>query len=107
MSQISKDRNGQPLPTMVGAFGTNYNLSVSGTSVATSAFAAGTILVRVAVGNADTGVFMAQGTAPTASTSTGILLPSGSVTYASVAPGQKLAFVSSGTTIPVTVTEIL
>lgn len=107
MSFLKKDDAGWQLPQIIGAFGTVHAVTAGAASSATGAFATGTTLVRVAVSNNSTHVHFAKGTAPTA-TSSSSLIPSGTVEYMYVAPGEKLAFLrGAGADINVTVTELI
>lgn len=80
-----------------------------GTSQQTGAFGANINIVRVAVSGSHGGhVYFAVGTNPTAVDDVSPALPTGSVEYFAVVPGEKMAFLNThGTDVYVSVTEIL
>lgn len=71
--------------------GTFQTISFTGTSGQSSAFQAGTTLIRVV---SDVACFIAFGSNPTASSST-LFLPAGIVEYFGVLPGTKVAAIQS------------
>ena len=103
MSQLFRDDNGQ-LCTF-GKLGTSQVIAVTSTSAQSSAFAAGTTMIRIA--NTSTAhVHYMVGSNPTANTTSSSTLPINQVEYIEVTGGHKIAFVC-GTTSTVSVTEII
>ena len=107
MSFQKKDDAGFQFPQIVGVFGTVHAVTAGSASTTTGAFGTGTTLVRVSVSNNSTHVHFAKGATPTATTSNA-LIPSGTIEYMYVAPGEKLAFLRGASAdINVTVTELV
>jgi hypothetical protein len=103
MSKLARDDNGQ-LCTF-GRLGTSQVIAVTSTSQQSSAFGAGTTIVRLA--NTSTAHIHYEVAAnPTASTSTSECLPINTVEYIEVTPGHKIAVVC-GTTSTFSVTQIV
>jgi hypothetical protein len=103
MSKLSRDDNGQLCN--FGRLGASQVISVTTTSQQSSAFGAGTTIVRLA--NTSTAhLHYEVGANPTASNSTSECLPINAVEYIEVTPGHKIAVVC-GTTTTFSVTEII
>lgn len=108
MSVNQRDAYGWHYPDIVGRFGATHVIYTSATSQQTPAFATGTTLVRVAVSGNSGYVYFAIGTDPTAIDDVSPIIPSGTVEFFAVQPGEKMAFVQhTGTPIAVTVSEVL
>lgn len=78
------------MPTLAPPI-TVANVTVSGTSMQSSAAPSGTLIARLA---ADTPCFVVIGDNPIATTSNGVFIPTFGVTFVSVAGGQKIAVVA-------------
>lgn len=109
MSFLKRDDAGWIYPQITARLGTTHSMYAGNTSQQTGAFAVGTTLVRVAISGSHGGhVYFAVGTNPTAVDDTSPAIPTGSVEYFAVNPGEKLAFLNPhGTTVYVSVTEML
>lgn len=109
MSFLKRDDAGWIYPQITARLGTTHAAYIGGTSSQTGAFAVGTTLVRVAVSNSHGGhVYFAVGTNPTAVDDVSPALPTGSVEYFAVNPGEKMAFLNThGSDVYVSVTEML
>ena len=103
MSKLSRDDNGQLCN--FGRLGASQVIAVTVISQQSSAFGAGTTIVRLA--NTSTAhLHYEVGANPTASTTTSECLPINTVEYIEVTPGHKIAVVC-GTTTTFSVTEIV
>jgi hypothetical protein len=103
MSKLSRDDNGQLCN--FGRLGASQVIAVTVISQQSSAFGAGTTIVRLA--NTSTAhLHYEVGANPTASNTTSECLPINTVEYIEVTPGHKIAVVC-GTTTTFSVTEIV
>lgn len=93
---------GQSLPA-VKITGTNQAIAVGAASVQSAAFGTGVSLIRVAT---TVDCYIAQGSNPTASSSTP-LLTAGSIEHFVVAAGEKLAAIRVSTSGVMSITEVL
>ena len=108
MSVVLRDSNGHEFAQIVGAEGPISVMTAGSASTQSAAFGLSTTLIRVAVSNNSTHVHYAIGTNPTANTTACAIIPSGTILFLPVAPGQKIAFLrGAAADINVTVTEIL
>lgn len=83
---------------------TNANITMSGSSQATSAFGSQTYKVRIATGAQPAYFTIGDGT-PTAD-NTSPLMPANTIDYFTVTPGQKAAVLQAGTAGTFSVTEM-
>jgi hypothetical protein len=106
MSTIVKDSNGQFLPTIFTP-GVSQVMSVTNSSVQTSAFGASTTIVMVTCSQGHGHI--AFGANPTANTTTTAMIPNNSVLFFSVTPGNKAAVIKDATVTSCTicVTELI
>jgi hypothetical protein len=103
MSKLSRDDNGQLCN--FGRLGASQVIAVTVISQQSSAFGAGTTIVRLA--NTSTAhLHYEVGANPIASNATSECLPINTVEYIEVTPGHKIAVVC-GTTTTFSVTEIV
>lgn len=108
MSVVLRDSNGHEYAQIVGAEGPVSVMTAGATSSQSAAFGASVTLVRVAVAGSGQHVHFLIAANPTATTTTCASIPSGTILFLPVAPGQKIAFIRGGATdVGVTVTEIL
>jgi len=103
MSKVQFDENGQPTTTY--ALGTTQVMTVTASSVQSSAVAAGCTIIRLANGNAAHCHF-AIGSNPTASLTTSPMLPVNTVEYIKVNGGDKVAVIRGGTATDVSITQV-
>jgi len=104
MSKIQFDENGHP--TNVYALGTTQVMTVTASSVQSTAFAADCTIVRLST----TGVghlHFATGSNPTASLTTSPHLPPNSVEYIKVNGGDKIAVIRGATAVDVSITQVV
>jgi len=104
MSKIQFDENGNP--TTVFALGTTQVMTVTTSSVQSTAVDAGCTIVRLST----TGVghlHFATGSNPTASLTTSPHLPPNSVEYIKVNGGDKIAVIRAGTAVDVSITQVV
>ena len=103
MSKLSRDDNGQV--TIFGALGTTQVMTVSATSVQSTAVGAGVTILRLA--NSSTAhCHFAIGASPTASLTTSPMLPANAVEYVACASGDKVAVIRGATATDVSITQI-
>ena len=108
MSVVLRDSNGHDYAQVIGKEGTVSVMTAGASSTQSAAFGDSVTLVRVTVSNNSTHVHYAIGANPTANTTACALIPSGSILFLPVAPGQKIAFIrGAAADINVTVTEIV
>jgi hypothetical protein len=103
MSKLFRDDNGQL--TTFGALGTTQVMTVSGSSVQSTAVGAGVTMLRLANGGGAHCHF-AIGASPTASLTTSPMLPASSIEYVACSPGDKVAVIRGGTATDVSITQI-
>ena len=93
MSKLFRDDNGQL--TTFGMLGTTQVMTVTTSSVQSTAVAAGVTMLRLANGGS-THCHFAIGASPTASLTTSPMLPANAVEYVACASGDKVAVIRSG-----------
>ena len=103
MSKLSRDDNGQV--TIFGALGTTQVMTVSATSVQSTAVATGVTMLRLANG-AGAHCHFAIGSNPTASITTSAMLPTNCIEYVACASGDKVAVIRGATATDVSITQI-
>ena len=103
MSKLSRDDNGQL--TIFGALGTTQVMTVTASSVQSTAVATGVTILRLANGSAAHCHF-AIGASPTASVTTSAMLPANAVEYVACAGGDKVAVIRGATATSVSITQI-
>lgn len=103
MSKLFRDDNGQL--TTFGALGTTQVMTVSGSSVQSTAVGAGVTMLRLANGGGAHCHF-AIGASPTASLTTSPMLPASSIEYVACSPGDKVAVIRGGTATDISITQI-
>jgi len=103
MSKLSRDDNGQI--TIFGALGTTQVMTVTASSVQSTAVATGVTILRLANGSAAHCHF-AIGSSPTASLTTSPMLPANAVEYVACASGDKVAVIRGATATDVSITQI-
>ena len=103
MSKLSRDDNGQV--TIFGALGTTQVMTVTATSVQSTAVATGVTILRLANGSAAHCHF-AIGASPTASLTTPPMLPANAVEHGACASGDKVAVIRGATATDVSITQI-
>jgi hypothetical protein len=104
MSKVQFDENGQI--TNIYALGTTQVMTVTASSVQSTAFAAGCTIIRLA--NSSTAhAHFAIGANPTASLTTSPMLPPNAVEYIKVNGGDKVAVIRGGTATDVSITQIV
>jgi hypothetical protein len=104
MSKVQFDENGQI--TNIYALGTTQVMTVTTSSVQSTAVAADCTIVRLST----TGVghlHFATGTNPTASLATSPHLPPNSVEYIKVNGGDKIAVIRGATAVDVSITQVV
>lgn len=104
MSKVQFDENGQI--TNIYALGTTQVMTVTASSVQSTAVDAGCTIIRLA--NASTAhAHFAIGANPTASLTTSPMLPPNAVEYIKVNGGDKVAVIRGGTATDVSITQIV
>jgi hypothetical protein len=104
MSKVQFDENGQI--TNIYALGTTQVMTVTASSVQSSAVAAGCTIIRLA--NSSTAhAHFAIGSNPTASLTTSPMLPANAVEYIKVNGGDKVAVIRGGTATDVSITQVV
>jgi hypothetical protein len=103
MSKLSRDDNGQI--TIVGALGTTQVMTVTASSVQSTAVATGVTILRLANGSGAHCHF-AIGSNPTASITTSAMLPANAVEYVACASGDKVAVIRGATATDISITQI-
>lgn len=104
MSKLAKDDNGQL--TQIYQLGTTQVMTVTASSVQSSAIASDCTIIRLANGNAAHCHFQI-GSNPTASLTTSPMLPANSITYLKVTGGDKVAVIRGATATDVSITQIV
>ena len=103
MSKLSRDDNGQI--TIFGALGTTQIMTVTATSVQSTAVATGVTILRLANG-AGAHCHFAIGSNPTASITTSAMLPISCIEYVACSPGDKVAVIRNATATDISITQI-
>jgi hypothetical protein len=103
MSKLFRDDNGQL--TTFGSLGTTQVMTVSATSVQSTAVGAGVTMLRLANG-AGAHCHFAIGSNPTASITTSPMLPTNCIEYVACASGDKVAVIRNATATDVSITQI-
>jgi len=103
MSKLFRDDNGQL--TTFGALGTTQVMTVTASSVQSTAVGAGVTMLRLANGGGAHCHF-AIGASPTASLTTSPMLPASSIEYVACSPGDKVAVIRGATATDVSITQI-
>jgi len=103
MSKLFRDDNGQL--TTFGALGTTQVMTVSATSVQSTAVATGVTMLRLA-NSGGAHCHFAIGSNPTASITTSAMLPTNCIEYVACASGDKVAVIRNATATDVSITQI-
>lgn len=103
MSKLFRDDNGQL--TTFGMLGTTQVMTVSGSSVQSTAVGAGVTMLRLANGSAAHCHF-SIGASPTASLTTSPMLPANAIEYVACAGGDKVAVIRGATATDISITQI-
>jgi len=103
MSKLARDDNGQL--TQIYTLGTTQVMTVSASSVQSSAIASDCTIIRLAVGSAAHCHFQI-GSNPTASLTTSPMAPANSVEYLKVSGGDKVAVIRGGTAVDISITQV-
>jgi hypothetical protein len=104
MSKVQYDENGQI--TNIYALGTTQVMTVTASSVQSTAFAAGCTIIRLASASG-AHLHFAIGANPTASLTTSPMLPPNTIEYIKVNGGDKIAVIRGGTAVDVSITQIV
>jgi hypothetical protein len=104
MSKLVRDDNGQL--TQIYELGTTQVMTVTASSVQSSAVAADCTIVRLAVAST-AHCHIQVGTNPTASLTTSAMLPANSVTYIKVNGGDKIAVIRGATAVDISITQVV
>ena len=103
MSNLFRDDNGQL--TTFGALGTTQVMTVTGSSVQSTAVGAGVTILRLAnTGGAH--CHFQIGSNPTASITTSPMLPTNCIEYVACASGDKVAVIRNATATDISITQI-
>ena len=103
MSKLFRDDNGQL--TTFGMLGTTQIMTVTTSSVQSTAVGAGVTMLRLA-NSSGVHLHFAIGSNPTASITTSPMLPANAVEYVACASGDKVAVIRGGTATDVSITQI-
>jgi GTP-dependent phosphoenolpyruvate carboxykinase len=103
MSKLTRDDNGQV--ATFGRLSTTQVMTVTASSVQSTAVAANCTIVRLSNINSAP-AFFAIGANPTATTTTSAMLPPNATEYIEVTGGDKIAFIRGATATDVSVTQI-
>jgi hypothetical protein len=103
MSKLFRDDNGQL--TTFGSLGTTQVMTVSATSVQSTAVGAGVTMLRLA-NAAAAHCHFSIGASPTASLTTSPMLPANAVEYVACAGGDKVAVIRGATATDISITQI-
>ena len=104
MSRLARDDFGQL--TQIYAFGTTQVMTVSASSVQSTAIASNCTIIRLANGSAAQCHFEI-GSNPTASLTTSAMLPANAIEYIKVTGGDKVAVIRNATATDVSITQII
>jgi hypothetical protein len=104
MSRVARDDLGQL--TQIYALGTTQVMTVTASSVQSSAIASDCTIIRLA--NSSTAhCHFEIGSNPTASLTTSPMLPANSVQYVKVAGGSKVAVIRGATATDISITQVI
>ena len=103
MSKLFRDDNGQL--TTFGALGTTQVMTVTASSVQSTAVGAGVTMLRLANGGGAHCHF-AIGANPTASLTTSPMLGTNTIEYVACAGGDKVAVIRNATATDISITQI-
>lgn len=104
MSELQFDDNGQL--TQIYSHGTTQVMTVTASSVQSTAIASDCTIIRLA--NSSTAhAHFAIGTNPTATLTTSAMLPANAIEYIKVKGGDKVAVIRGGTATDVSITQVL
>ena len=104
MSKLARDDNGQL--TQIYQLGTTQVMTVSASSVQSTAIAANCTIIRLANGSAAQCHFEI-GSNPTASLTTSAMLPANAVEYIRVTGSDKVAVIRGGTATDISITQVV
>jgi hypothetical protein len=104
MSELQFDDNGQL--TQIYSHGTTQVMTVTASSVQSTAIASDCTIIRLANGGGAHCHF-AIGANPTASLTTSAMLPANAIEYIKVKGGDKVAVIRGGTATDVSITQVL
>ena len=104
MSELQFDDNGQL--TQIYSLGTTQVMTVTASSVQSTAIASDCTIIRLANGSAAHCHF-SIGANPTATTTTSPMLPANAVEYIKVKGGDKVAVIRGGTATDVSITQVI
>ena len=104
MSKLAKDDNGQL--TQIYTLGTTQVMTVTASSVQSSAIDADCTIIRLAVGSTAHCHFQI-GSNPTASLTTSPMAPANSVQYLKVTGGDKVAVIRGSTAVDISISQVL
>jgi len=104
MSKLARDDNGQL--TQIYTLGTTQVMTVTASSVQSSAIASDCTIIRLAVGSTAHCHFEI-GSNPTASLTTSPMAPANSVQYLKVSGGDKVAVIRGGTAVDISITQVV
>lgn len=104
MSKVQFDENGQQ--TTVYALGTTQVMTVTTSSVQSTAVDAGCTIVRLATTGAGH-VHFSTGANPTASVTTSPVMPPNTVEYIKVNGGDKIAVIRGATAVDIVITQVV
>jgi hypothetical protein len=103
MSKLARDDNGQL--SQIYNLGTTQVMTVTASSVQSTAIASDCTIIRLANGSTAHCHFQI-GTNPTASLTTSPMLPPNAVEYIKVTGGDKVAVIRGGTATDVSITQV-
>jgi len=104
MSELQFDDNGQL--TQIYSLGTTQVMTVTASSVQSTAIASDCTIIRLANGSAAHCHF-SIGANPTATTTTSPMLPANAVEYIKVKGGDKVAVIRGATATDVSITQVI
>jgi len=104
MSKLAKDDNGQL--TQIYQLGTTQVMTVTGSSVQSSAIASDCTIIRLATSSGAHCHFQI-GSNPTASLTTSPMLPPSAVEYIKVTGGDKVAVIRGSTAVDISISQVL
>ena len=103
MSKLFRDDNGQL--TTFGMLGTTQIMTVTTSSVQSTAVATGVTMLRLA-NSSGVHLHFAIGSNPTASITTSPMLPTNTIEYVACSPGDKVAVIRNATATDMSITQI-
>ena len=104
MSKLARDDNGQL--TQIYTLGTTQVMTVSASSVQSTAIASDCTIIRLATGSTAHCHFQI-GSNPTASLTTSPMMPPSSVAYFKVTGGDKVAVIRGATAVDISISQVL